>query len=183
MNPKTHKKISKRLSLILRHNPKSVGLTLDTNGWVNVQELLSALNRNGLSIDIDAVNHIVAECPKQRFEFDESQSLIRARQGHSIDIDLGYEVTKPPTVLYHGTADRFLDSIFKDGLKKQTRHHVHLSTNTSLMMEVGRRHGKAVLLEIDAGKMREDGHEFFVTENDVWLTNHVPCRYLTLIEQ
>lgn len=182
MNPKIQKKYSKRLSLILRHRPESVGIKLDENGWANVHELISALNRNGAQIDLAMLELIVSDNPKKRFEFDDSETLIRARQGHSIAIDLGYEATTPPDRLYHGTADRFLDSIFAEGLKKQQRHHVHMSTDIDLMMEVGRRHGKAVLLEVNAEEMKRDGYDFFVTDNQVWLTDRVPAKYLTKID-
>ena len=182
MNPKIRTKKSKRLSLILRHRPQSVGITLDENGWTNVQELLDALKRSGSSYSLDILKAVVVECPKKRFEFNNDETEIRARQGHSIAVDLGYEATTPPDRLYHGTADRFLDSIFAEGLKKQQRHHVHMSTDIDLMMEVGRRHGKAVLLEVNAEEMKRDGHDFFVTDNQVWLTDRVPAKYLTKID-
>ncbi|MFK5921889.1 MAG: RNA 2'-phosphotransferase [Verrucomicrobiota bacterium] len=179
MNAKLQTRISKRLSLILRHKPESIGITLDENGWANVQNLLNALNRNGARLTLEILETVVAENPKKRFEFNDAQTFIRARQGHSIDIDLGYSATMPPDVLYHGTAERFLDPILKEGLIKQQRHHVHMSTNIPLMLEVARRRGKAALLEIDAKQMHQDGHEFYVTENEVWLTDRIPTQYLT----
>ncbi len=179
MNTKLQTKISKRLSLILRHKPESIGITLDENGWTDVDDLLEALNRNGARLTLEILETIVAENPKKRFEFDGSRTLIRARQGHSIEIDLGYNATTPPDLLYHGTAERFLESILSEGLTKQQRHHVHMSTDIPLMLEVARRRGKAALLEINAKQMQQDGHEFFVTENKVWLTDHVPTQYLT----
>lgn len=182
MNPKTQTKISKRLSLILRHNPQSVGVTLDAAGWVNAQDLLEALNQKGTRITRETLNLIVEENPKKRFEFDGTQTRIRARQGHSVQIDLGYTATTPPDILYHGTPERFINSILREGLKKQQRHHVHLSTNIPLMLEVARRRGRASLLEINAKQMHEDGYEFFVTENDVWLSDHIPPQYLHQVD-
>ena len=118
---------------------------------------------------------------KQRFEFDRDRLRIRARQGHSLDIDLGYEAAIPPDTLFHGTATRFLDSILEQGLLKCARHHVHMSTNKDTMLAVGMRHGQPVILSIDARQMHNDGHQFFVTGNQVWLTDHVPPGYLTVL--
>ncbi|MCF6313568.1 MAG: RNA 2'-phosphotransferase [Verrucomicrobiales bacterium] len=178
MNAKLQTKISRRLSLILRHKPESIGITLNENGWADVQGLLEALNKNGFYLTLNILKTIVAENPKKRFEFDETGTLIRARQGHSVEIDLGYSATTPPDVLYHGTAERFLSSILSEGLTKQQRHHVHMSTDIPLMLEVARRRGKAALIEIAAKEMQLNGYEFYVTENQVWLTDHVPARYL-----
>jgi len=182
MNPKTQTKISKRLSLVLRHNPQSIGITLDESGWTDVNKLLKNLNDLGVKISQGILQTIVNENPKKRFEFNEDKTLIRARQGHSVDVDLGYEATTPPDTLYHGTPEKFLSSIFEEGLTKQARHHVHLSTNIPLMLEVARRRGSASLLEINAQQMNNDGYTFYVTENDVWLTDHIPTQYLKQID-
>ena len=181
MTTTNHKRISKRLSLILRHEPQSVGLQLDDNGWVAVDALIAALRARGTRIDRDLLNDVVRTNPKKRFEFDATQHLIRARQGHPVNVDLGYTPTTPPEFLYHGTPERFLPSILNEGLEKMQRHDVHLSTNVPLMLEVARRRGAAALLRIDALRMHAAGHLFYRTENDVWLTNQVPPEYITPI--
>jgi putative RNA 2'-phosphotransferase len=126
------------------------------------------------------LEEVVAESDKQRFELNADGTQIRARQGHSVDVDLGYEPAVPPSVLYHGTARHNLDSIFQAGLSKGRRHHVHLSTNKQTMIQVATRHGQPVVLAIDAKRMAVDGHAFFVTGNHVWLTEHVPPQYLSI---
>ncbi len=181
MNTKDLKQISKSLSYVLRHRPDSIGITLEPEGWIAVSELLDAFARNGQVYSRALIEQVVAENTKQRFEFDDEGQRIRARQGHSVDIDLGYETTTPPDTLYHGTATRNLDSILKQGLLKGARHHVHLSTDKDTMLAVAMRHGKPVLLSIDARRMHEDKHQFFVTGNQVWLTDHVPPQYLTVL--
>jgi putative RNA 2'-phosphotransferase len=159
-----------------------VGLELLDGGWVEVDVLLDAMKRYGKEVSLEALQIVVAENNKQRFEFSPDGSQIRARQGHSVEVDLGYESTAPPPVLYHGTATRNLDSIFADGLIKGRRHHVHLSTNKETMIQVAMRHGKPILLAVDAARMSEAGCEFYVTGNDVWLTDHVAPEYLTVVE-
>lgn len=178
MNKESLKKISKSLSYVLRHRPDTVGIELGDGGWVAVDELLAAFERSGKSISRELLDTVVVENDKQRFEFSDDQLRIRAQQGHSAEVDLGYEPATPPDVLYHGTATRNLDSIFQDGLVKGRRHHVHMSTNQETMIQVAMRHGKPVVLAIDASKMFADGHEFFVTGNHVWLTDHVPPGYI-----
>ncbi|MHC2066328.1 RNA 2'-phosphotransferase [Bremerella sp. T1] len=172
------KSVSKRLSYVLRHRPDSIGISLSPGGWVTVEELLAALSQHGKTVSRDLLDEVVRTNDKQRFEFSEDGSQIRARQGHSAKVDLQYEVATPPELLFHGTATRFLESIFEQGLIKGRRHHVHLSTNRETMIAVGQRHGKPVVLAVDAQRMHAAGHEFFVTENDVWLTDHVPPEYL-----
>lgn len=172
-------RLSKRLSYVLRHRPDAVGLTLDEHGWVPVASLLEVLRVKGNGVDRERLNAVVANCDKQRFEFDESGERIRARQGHSVDVDLAYSPETPPAHLYHGTATRFLESIRAGGLEKRKRHHVHLSEDRELMLAVGARHGDPVLLTIDAAAMDHDGHLFYKTENEVWLTDAVPPKYLT----
>lgn len=181
MDAQSLTKISKQLSYVLRHRPDSVGLELGEGGWVRVDDLLAALATSGHAVTQPVLQRVVAENDKQRFEFSEDGLRIRARQGHSADVDLGYEPATPPDVLYHGTATRHLDSILQQGLLKGRRHHVHMSTNKETMIQVGMRHGKPVLLAIDAKRMLADGHEFFVTGNHVWLTDRVPPEYLTAI--
>ena len=180
MNKNQQTKISKRLSLILRHNPQSVGLSLGENGWVEVQPLLDALTERNVTIDEQILNTVVNNCAKQRFEFDQTKEHIRARQGHSVEIDLGYTPTTPPDLLYHGTPKKFVDAILEEGLKKQRRHHVHMSENIPLMLEVARRRGEPRLLEINAKQMADEGHEFYLTDNNVWLCSYIPPKFITL---
>jgi putative RNA 2'-phosphotransferase len=182
MNADNLKRISKSLSYVLRHRPDTVGLELSEGGWVAVDELLAAFKDAGKELSLPLLTQVVADNDKQRFEFNADGTAIRARQGHSADVDLGYEPAKPPEVLYHGTATRNLDSIFSEGLLKDRRHHVHLSTNKETMVQVAMRHGKPVLLAIDAARMDNTGFLFFVTGNNVWLTDHVPPQYLSVTQ-
>lgn len=182
MNEQKIKKVSKSLSYVLRHRPDTVGLELGEGGWVQVEDLLNAFKRNKKTLTLELLQTVVAENDKKRFEFSEDECQIRARQGHSTDVDLGYEPATPPDTLYHGTATRYIEPIFQKGLIKGRRHHVHMSTNKETMLHVGMRHGKAVLLAIDAKQMAVDGHEFFLTGNDVWLTDYVLPEYLSVID-
>lgn len=181
MDAQAIKRISKRLSYVLRHRPESVGLELEAGGWLRVDTLLAALASNGSSVSQQVLEKVVAENDKQRFELSDDGLRIRARQGHSTAVDLGYEPATPPDVLFHGTATRNLDSILEHGLIKGRRHHVHMSTNQQTMIAVATRHGKPVLLSINAKQMLADGHDFFVTGNEVWLTDHVPPEYLSVV--
>lgn len=173
------KQVSKSLSYVLRHRPDSVGLELAEGGWVEVQQLLQAFKQAGQPLDELMLRQVVNDNDKQRFEFSDDELRIRARQGHSVEVELGYEPATPPDVLFHGTATQNLESIFATGLNKGKRHHVHLSTNQQTMLQVGQRHGKPVVLVIDAARMVAAGHQFFVTGNQVWLTDHVPPEYLS----
>jgi len=170
----THKKISKYLSYILRHKPQSIGLKLDANGWANIDELIAKTTQMELSRqDIEIV---VENNSKQRFAIDGDK--IRANQGHSIEVDLALEPQTPPDILYHGTATRFIDSINQNGLLPQSRQHVHLSSDKDTAIEVGKRHGKVVVLEIDCTQMATDGYSFYLSHNGVWLTDAVPKEYI-----
>jgi putative RNA 2'-phosphotransferase len=180
MDTASLKRVSKSLSYVLRHRPDSIGLVLGDGGWVAVDDLLSAFKRSGKPFSRELLEAVVAENDKQRFEFSDDGTQIRARQGHSAKVDLGYEPATPPDVLFHGTATKNLDSIFQSGLIKGRRHHVHMSTNRETMLQVAMRHGKPVVLAIDAKQMSADGHEFFVTGNHVWLTEHVPPKYIQI---
>lgn len=173
MNAEKLKRISKRMSYILRHQPDSVSLTLAPGGWVAVDDLLAAIQ-----VSREQMDEVVFTNDKQRFEYSEDATQIRARQGHSAQVDLQYESAMPPDLLFHGTATRFLESIFEKGLIKGQRHHVHLSIDREMMIAVGSRHGKPVVLEVNAKQMVDDGNQFFVTGNHVWLTEHVPPQYL-----
>jgi putative RNA 2'-phosphotransferase len=177
MTEQQRTKISKRLSYILRHAPDSVGLTLDENGWASVQDLRTKF---GSPLSIEDLNEVVETNEKKRFAFNDDLTKIRASQGHSIEIDLAYQPTTPPEFLFHGTATRFLESIKKDGLLKGSRHHVHLSLDEVTARKVGARHGSPVILTLKSKEMYEAGYVFYVSENDVWLTEHVPTRFIML---
>lgn len=181
MNTKTATKYSKFLSLVLRHKPDVVGIKLDRNGWADVDELLRRCSAVGRSMTRQDLDYIVETNNKKRFSYSEDGKRIRANQGHSVDIQLGLESREPPCYLWHGTATRFLDSIFRDGLQKRQRQHVHLSADRETASKVGQRHGKLALLRIPALKMHQDGHEFFLSDNGVWLTCSVPPQYLEII--
>jgi putative RNA 2'-phosphotransferase len=171
-------KVSKYLSKHLRHDPARLGLTLAPGGWVEVDELLAACARNSFSLTRAELDEVVATNDKQRFAFDPSGQHIRANQGHSTTVDLRLEEVVPPDLLYHGTAERTLASIQSEGLSKMSRHHVHLSPDMPTAMKVGARHGRAVVLAVDAAGMARDGHTFFRSENGVWLVHAVPPQYL-----
>lgn len=171
--------ISKFMSLVLRHRPGKIGLELDRAGWTSVDVLLVKCQEHGRPFTREQLEEVVATNDKQRFELSEDGAMIRARQGHSIDVELGYQPVEPPAVLYHGTAAHNLGSIRGRGLIKGRRHHVHLSAETVTTMKVAARHGTPVLLTIDAGRMYRDGHVFYRTGNNIWLTEHVPAAYLT----
>jgi putative RNA 2'-phosphotransferase len=174
MNKNNIKKISKFLSLLLRHNPQTIGLKLDANGWADIDEIIE--KSKNIELNQALIDEVVAKNDKQRFVIKENK--IRANQGHSIDVDLEFKAITPPNMLYHGTATRFLDSIMKTGLTKQKRQHVHLSKEIATAIAVGKRHGKVVLLEIETKKMFESGYKFYLSENGVWLTDVVPVEYI-----
>jgi putative RNA 2'-phosphotransferase len=171
-------RVSKFLSLVLRHEPGKIGITLDETGWVGVDELLNGCRAHGFAITREELHAVVASSDKQRFAFSEDRTRIRANQGHSVDVELGYEPAEPPEVLYHGTPEKFVDAIRREGLKKMQRHHVHMSESPETTLAAGARRGKPVLLTIKAREMAAVGHVFFVTPNRVWLTDAVPPQYL-----
>lgn len=184
MNEKRNKHISKFLSLVLRHQPELIDIELDQNGWVEVTALLNAFSNysNAPDVTLGQLQRVVDTNNKQRFEFDESGNRIRARQGHSVDIDHGLEPTTPPEFLLHGTPTRFIEQIRETGLKKMNRHHVHLHEDIDVATDVGTRRGKAIILRIRSREMHQQGHEFFVTANNVWLTDHVPPAFIEFPE-
>jgi len=181
MNTSQAVKGSKRLSYVLRHKPDAVGIALDASGWVPVDRLLAALQEHGDTVSRADLQHVVETNSKKRFEFDPSGTSIRASQGHSVDVELGYEPSAPPDVLFHATPEQSLASILATGLDKRARHHVHMSTNRETTIEAARRRGKPVLLAIDSAKMHADGCRFYKSPNAVWLTEHVPPPYLTVV--
>ncbi|MDB5282169.1 MAG: 2-phosphotransferase [Bacteroidota bacterium] len=174
-----HKNTSKFISLVLRHKPEEIGLILDENGWADTQELIDKMNATGPKINLATLKEIVATNDKKRFAFNDDYSKIRANQGHSIEVDLQLKPQTPPDILYHGTADRFLDAIMQNGLNKMSRQHVHLSASLSTATNVGQRHGRPIVLIVDAKQMEADGVNFYLSDNEVWLTEHVAVKYLT----
>jgi putative RNA 2'-phosphotransferase len=171
-------KLSKLLSLVLRHDPSALGLELDAAGWVRVDALLAALGKHGRPLERADLERLVRENDKQRFAFSADGAFLRANQGHSVSVVLGYATEPPPAKLYHGTAARFLRSIRTYGLRKGKRQHVHLSVTPELAESVGRRRGRPIVLEIEAGRMASAGYEFLRAPNGVWLTDHVPPQFV-----
>ena len=170
--------LSKFLSLVLRHEPERIGIALDANGWVAVDDLLAAAARTGKPISREQLDLVVATNDKKRFAFSPDGARIRASQGHSVEVDLGLPPVVPPERLFHGTATRFLETIRAEGLRPQSRQHVHLSPDKETAVKVGQRHGKPVVLVVLAGAMHRDGNVFYRSDNRVWLTEAVPARYL-----
>lgn len=172
------KRLSKFLSYVLRHNPSQLGIELDANGWTDVQVLLTRWKIQEPLIDLDTLKYIVDTNSKKRFSFNDDGTMIRANQGHSVEIELGYTPQRPPEFLYHGTAEQNLPGIRECGLNKRDRHHVHLSVDKATAHQVGSRHGKAVILTIRAREMHAAGHEFYLSANGVWLTESVRTEYI-----
>lgn len=173
------KNLSRYLSYLLRHHPESEGITMDEQGWVSVEELLNKVQK----LSMDKLMMIVGTNDKKRFEFNDDMTKIRASQGHSVDINLGYEPKEPPDILYHGTAEQNTESIMNEGINKGERHHVHLSEDIETAKSVGQRYGEPIVLSINAKDMYNDGNEFFLSTNNVWLTDNVPIQYITNVEE
>lgn len=171
------------LSLVLRHHPEAIGITLDSNGWAQVDALLDGMNQKKKQIDREDLERIVRENSKQRYSFNEDHTKIRANQGHSIEVDVELRETAPPPILYHGTADRFLESIKREGITRQTRQYVHLSGDVETALQVGKRHGRPVVLVIDVAQMVADGCRFFQSKNGVWLCSQVPFHYVKEVRE
>ena len=171
---------SKFLALILRHKPEVIGITLNKHGWANVSELINGINKQQ-KFDMDMLEDIVANDNKQRYSFNDDKTLIRANQGHSIQVDVELEESVPPDILYHGTGEKYVSSILQNGLLPKSRLYVHLSTDYNTALNVGSRHGKAVVFKVDTAEMISDGHKFYLSVNKVWLTEIVPAEYLELI--
>jgi putative RNA 2'-phosphotransferase len=177
------RKISKSLSYWLRHRPDAAALELDGSGWAPVSKVMQALAAAGLADRPEQLHKVVAESDKNRFELSADSTRIRARQGHSVAVDLDWPVAKPPEFLFHGTVERSLAAIIDSGLKSMSRHHVHLSPDSETAERVGRRRGPPVILRIAAGRMEADGHVFRLSGNGVWLTDHVPPRYIERLSE
>jgi putative RNA 2'-phosphotransferase len=171
------KDLSKYLSLILRHDPSAAGITVDSAGWTDTSILLDKL-----SIDMQSLEFVVQNNNKKRFSFSDDKKKIRANQGHSISVpDLDLKEISPPDVLYHGTAKKNEESILSSGLDKRGRNHVHQSKDIDTAINVGSRHGKPIVFKVDAAKMHDDGFAFYLSDNNVWLTDNVPAKYLSIL--
>lgn len=172
-------KLSVFISLILRHKPETINISLDEHGWANVNELIDGINSSDhYNINMEILEEIVRTDNKQRYSFNEDKTLIRANQGHSIPVDVELEEKVPPEFLYHGTAEKYVESIDKNGLIPKSRLYVHLSKDKETAVNVGKRHGDVVLYMIASGAMFEDGYAFYKSVNGVWLTKEVPIKYL-----
>ncbi len=182
MNPDSIK-MSKFLSYVLRHSEESIGLVMDDSGWVFVDELLRGAKESGRKLTLSSLHEIVRKNDKQRFELSSDKSKIRARQGHSVPVDLKLESMEPPSQLFHGTAWERLPSIMSAGLQRGSRHHVHLQTDPVKSELVGSRHGKPVVLQIESGIMHQEGFKFFLTANGVWLVDHVPIHFIEVLRK
>lgn len=168
---------SKFLSLILRHKPETIGITLDEHGWAKVDQVIEGIGKTR-TFNMEILEEIVRTDAKQRYVFNEDKTLIRASQGHSIPVDVELEIVNPPEILWHGTGEKYVSSIEKAGLIPKSRLYVHLSRDVETARQVGSRHGKVVIYRVLAGKMQEDGYVFYRSENGVWLTKEVPVSYL-----
>ncbi len=180
MNETRLVRISKFLSKHLRHDPEGLGLTLAPGGWVGVDDLLAACARHRFGLSRAELEEVVAQNSKQRFSFDSTGTLLRANQGHSVDVDLQLEPATPPNILYHGTGHQTADVIARTGLDKMRRHHVHLSADVGTARAVGARHGRPVIFAVDASAMSQAGRLFYRSDNGVWLTDAVPPTFLSL---
>lgn len=181
MDEKRKTKISKFLSLVLRHKPEEIGLTLEKNGWVKVAYLQKACADYGKPFTLAELREVVETNDKKRFAFDKTGARIRANQGHSVSVEIEFEKRTPPEILYHGTAERNLGEIYANGLKKMQRHHVHLSVSIETARKVGMRYGKPVIFAIKTSAMLAEDYEFFVSANDVWLVDEVPAKFLEVL--
>jgi len=170
-------KTSKYISLILRHKPEAIGITLDAHGWANVNDLINGVNKTH-KLDMELLEEIVATDDKRRYSFNEDKTKIRANQGHSVNVDVELEEVEPPEYLYHGTATKYMDSIWKTGLVSKSRLYVHLSADTETATRVGERHGKPMVFRIRSRCMYLRGHKFYKSQNGVWLTKNVPVEFL-----
>ena len=166
---------------MLRHNPAELSLELDDNGWVDISVLIENANNRGKQLTRKLIEEVVATNDKKRFSISDDGKMIRANQGHSIEVDLALEAVRPPSILLHGTAEENLGLILRCGLRKMSRHHVHLTESRTTASAVGTRYGRLVLLEIDAAQMHSDGFVFYRSENNVWLVDAVPTKYINIV--
>ena len=173
--------LSRYLSLILRHKPEAIDITLDEHGWASVNDLICGIEKNNPGFNMDILKQIVRTDSKQRYSFNDDKSLIRANQGHSVNVDVELKEKEPPEYLYHGTGEKYVESINQDGLISKSRLYVHLSKDIKTAENVGKRHGKEVVYRINSGQMYRDGYKFYLSENEIWLTKEVPVKYLEMM--
>ena len=178
MNNNQLKHKSKFLSLILRHKPETIGLTLDQHGWAIIPDLIEKAKAKNINYTLEIIEEIVAQNNKKRFTFNEDKTKIRANQGHSIDVDMQFIPIEPPEILYHGTSIKNVDSIKESGIEKRNRQYVHLIAELDTAHNVGSRHGKPIILEINSREMYEDDIEFYLSKNKVWLTHYIDPKYI-----
>lgn len=170
---------SRFISLILRHKPETIGITLDEHGWADVSELIEGIRKTqAFKFNMEMLEEIVRTDNKQRYSFNEDKTLIRANQGHSIPVDVELQEVLPPEYLWHGSAQKYFQSIREQGLIPKSRLYVHLSGDMETAVNVGKRHGKPVILKVHSGDMAKDGYKFYRAVNGVWLTKQVPVKYL-----
>ena len=175
-----HTRTSRYISLILRHKPETIGITLDEHGWASVDELIAGVSRTH-PLTMESLEEIVRTDEKQRYSFNGDKTLIRANQGHSVPVDVELPVAEPPEYLYHGTGQKYVKSIDRTGLVPKGRLYVHLSKDCETAVKVGMRHGVPAVLKVDARSMVRDGAMFYLSENGVWLAERVPVKYLELL--
>lgn len=173
--------LSRYMSLILRHKPEVIGITLDEHGWASVNDLICGIEKNNPGFNMNILEQIVRTDSKQRYSFNDDKSLIRANQGHSVNVDVELKEKEPPEYLYHGTGEKYVKSINQDGLIPKSRLYVHLSKYIKTAENVGKRHGKEVVYRINSGQMYRDGYKFYLSENGIWLTKEVPIKYLEIV--
>ena len=174
--------ISRYIALLLRHHPEKAGLCLDEHGWVEVEALIQGVRRSYPEFNRAVLDEIVARDSKQRYAYNQDKTCIRANQGHSIPVDVELKQALPPAILYHGTGEKYVESIQKVGLIPKSRLYVHLSTDIQTAIQVGKRHGQPVVYQIDTQQMIHDGFIFYISANHIWLTKAVPVQYLKIIE-
>ncbi len=179
MDARRQRELSKYLSWVLRHRPDALGLSLAPGGWLSCQELRQASAREGFEISPSELVEVVVESDKQRFELSGDGGRLRAVQGHSVDVELGYAPEAPPELMFHGTGADIVGQILRQGLRPGRRQHVHLSGARPAAQIVARRRKRPTLLVVRSGDMARDGHELFRAPNGVWLTKHVPPEYLS----
>jgi putative RNA 2'-phosphotransferase len=170
--------ISKLLSLVLRHQPEKIGLSLNENGWASVPALIEKINAAGNTIDFALLQKVVDENDKKRFTFNDDKTMIRASQGHSIEVELDLKKVAPAEYLYHGTVPKYAAAIRNEGLQKMSRQHVHLSKDKETAVKVASRRGKPIVLTINAGAMHTARLTFYLSANEVWLTDEMPVKYI-----
>lgn len=173
--------LSRYMSLILRHKPEVIGITLDEHGWASVNDLICGIEKNNPGFNMDILEQIVRTDSKQRYSFNDDKSLIRANQGHSVNVDVELKEKEPPEYLYHGTGEKYVKSINQNGLIPKSRLYVHLSKDIKTAENVGKRHGKEVVYRINSGQMYRNGYKFYLSENGIWLTKEVPIKYLEMV--